>query len=232
MSCSTAVPTPPLGKPLPDWHGVVPPARQPRSGRYCRLVPLNSREHGAALYDALAQDVSHANWTYLVMPEQRDAFLLWLADMETRSDPLFFVIEVDAQPVGLASYLRMDPANGVIEIGWLHFSPQLQRTPAATEALYMMLDTVFAMGYRRCEWKCNALNQPSWRAAERLGFCYEGTFRQARVDKGHNRDTAWFSILDSEWPSLAEGFARWLSPDNFDSEGQQVLSLTACRHGL
>ena len=117
--------------------------------------------------------------------------------------------------------MRIDPKNGVVEIGWLAYSPLLQRTPVATEAIYLWLNFVFSLGYRRCEWKCDSLNAPSRAAAERLGFTYEGTFRQAVVYKGRNRDTAWFSILDSEWPALKSAYDQWLAPENFDAGGNQ-----------
>jgi len=131
-----------------------------------------------------------------------------------------------AGPVGVASYLRIVPAHGCIEIGHLNFSSRLQRTPAATEALYLMIKNAFALGYRRCEWKCDALNAPSRAAALRLGFQFEGVFRQAIVNKGHNRDTAWFSILDEEWPRLQRAFETWFAPSNFTESGEQLVRLS------
>ena len=129
--------------------------------------------------------------------------------------------------MGVAAYMRIVPAFGCIEVGSLNFSPRLQRTPAATEAMYLMMEHVFALGYRRYEWKCDALNAPSRKAALRLGFRFEGIFRQAIIYKGRSRDTAWFSIIDAEWPALKESFGRWLSPTNFDAEGQQLTRLSA-----
>jgi RimJ/RimL family protein N-acetyltransferase len=153
-------------------------------------------------------------------------------------DPLFFAI-VDAKTgraVGLASYLRIDPRVGSIEVGHLRFSSLLQRTPAATEAMALMMRRAFELGYRRYEWKCDALNAPSRAAAERLGFEFEGIFRQARLNKGRNRDTAWFSILDREWPALRPAFERWLDPANFDANGKQRARLSeltaAAQRGL
>lgn len=137
-------------------------------------------------------------------------------------DPLFHTITVDGAPVGMASLMRIDPANGVIEVGNINYTPALSRTRAATEAMFLLMARAFDdLGYRRYEWKCDALNVPSRNAAARLGFTYEGTFRQAIVYKGRNRDTAWFSILDTEWPRLKAGFVAWLDPSNFDAEGQQ-----------
>lgn len=161
--------------------------------------------------------------------------LVWLRECAAKTDPQFYTIfdEHGELPLGLASYLRIDPQAGSIEVGWLHFSPALQRSRLATAAMALMMTNAFALGYRRYEWKCNALNKPSWQAALRLGFSYEGTFRQNRVDKGRTRDTAWFSVIDSEWPALQDCFARWLAPDNFDEHGRQRLRLseltTACR---
>ena len=128
-------------------------------------------------------------------------------------------------PVGVASYLRIDPGAGSIEVGHIHYSPLLQRTVAATEAMYLMMKRAFELGYRRYEWKCNALNAPSRAAAMRLGFSYEGIFRQARVDKGRNRDTAWYAMIDKEWPALDAAFRRWLDPSNFDERGRQRVAL-------
>src|SRR5262249_23531809 len=130
-------------------------------------------------------------------------------------------------PIGKASYLRINPLHGVIEIGHLHFSKFLKRTAAATEAIYLMIQHLFdELGYRRCEWKCNALNQASRKAALRFGFKFEGIFRQNYVLKSHNRDTAWFSIIDNEWPQLKEKFQKWLDPNNFDCNGKQIIKLS------
>ena len=138
-----------------------------------------------------------------------------------------FVPAPSAAPVGVASYLRVAPSAGAIEVGHIHFSPLLQHTPAATEAMYLMMRRVFGLGYRRYEWKCDALNAPSRRAAQRLGFSYEGVFRQAIVTKGRNRDTAWYACIDREWPALREAYERWLEPSNFDDQGRQQVSLSA-----
>jgi RimJ/RimL family protein N-acetyltransferase len=200
-------------------------------GRFCRLEPL-ALVHAAALHDAHALDREARNWTYLpygpfASPADYARWVEWAAAQE---DPQFFAIAeaTSARPVGVASYLRIEPAHGVIEVGHLAFSPLLQRTPAATEAMYLMMRRVFdELGYRRYEWKCDSLNAPSRRAAARLGFTYEGTFRQMHVVKGRNRDTAWFSLLDSEWPALRCAFERWLAPANFAAAGEQRQSLGA-----
>jgi RimJ/RimL family protein N-acetyltransferase len=146
----------------------------------------------------------------------------------TTSDPLFFAIVDKAlkRAVGVASYLRIDPRHGSIEVGHLMFSPLLQGKPAATEAMFLMMERAFEMGYRRYEWKCNALNEPSRRAAQRLGLSYEGLFRQAAVVKGRNRDTAWYAAIDQEWPALKAAFQKWLEPSNFDEGGRQRVALS------
>jgi RimJ/RimL family protein N-acetyltransferase len=142
-------------------------------------------------------------------------------------DPLFFtIIDATGQPAGVASYLRIAPASGSIEVGGIHFSPGLKRTPAATEAMYLMMERAFALGYRRYEWKCDALNAASRAAAQRLGLSFEGVFRQATVYKGRNRDTAWYAAIDSEWPALREAFLTWLAPGNFGGDGRQRIRLT------
>ncbi|WP_429071581.1 GNAT family N-acetyltransferase [Aeromonas dhakensis] len=226
----------PVGAPLPDWRGAEFPPRRTLNGWGCRLEPLEPERHGPGLWQAFSAD-NGAMWTYLTTgPYAEEAdMLVWLRECAAKTDPQFYTIfdEDGEQPLGLASYLRIDPLAGSIEVGWLHFSPALQRSRLATAAMALMMANAFALGYRRYEWKCNALNKPSWQAALRLGFSYEGTFRQNRVDKGRTRDTAWFSVIDSEWPALQDCFARWLAPDNFDERGRQRLRLseltTACR---
>lgn len=200
-------------------------------GRTCRLEPLRAAQHAAALHEANLLDVDGRGWTYLPYGPfaSLDDYAAWVASVETVEDPVFFAIVTD-RPVGVASYLRIDPAMGCIEVGHLRFSPRLQRTAAATEAMYLMMKRAFEeLGYRRYEWKCDALNAPSRSAAERLGFTYEGTFRQAVVSKGRNRDSAWFSIVDSEWPAIRSAFEAWLDPANFDASGMQRRPLAARR---
>jgi len=219
----------PIGSPLPGWEPRPLPVRTPIIGRYCRLEPLDAESHAAALYDAYALDEGGRGWTYLPYGPfpTAAAFEEWVEDASESDDPLFFaILDADGVPLGVASYLRIMPAIGSIEVGHIHFSPPLQRTPAATEAMRLMMAHAFEeLGYRRYEWKCDALNAPSRSAAERLGFTYEGTHRQATIYKGRNRDTAWFSILDSEWPSIRDEMERWLDPGNFDAEGVQRTPL-------
>lgn len=198
-------------------------------GRFCRLEPL-APFHAHDLFSAYALDTHGKNWAYLAYgPFAGFAdYLTWLEDAAKSDDPLFYAIldTATGKAVGVASYLRIDQAHGVIEVGHLNYSPLLQRSPASTEAMFLMMRHVFDdLGYRRYEWKCNALNAPSKAAAVRLGFIYEGTFRQARVDKGRNRDTAWYSIIDGEWPRLKTAFEIWLAPENFGSDGRQKSSL-------
>ena len=198
-------------------------------GQYCALTPLDPKAHAEPLFTAFAKDAENVDWAYLPYGpfDSLPALQAWLEEIARKSDPLFFTI-MDRQegPVGVASYLRISPANGSIEVGHIHFSPQLQRTPAATEAMYLMMKRAFALGYRRYEWKCNALNERSRRAALRLGLSYEGIFRQATVAKGRNRDTAWYATIDLEWPKLKAAFETWLDPANFDASGKQKMSLS------
>ena len=215
----------PVGPPLPGWRSPPRPAHARLEGRYGRLEPLDAERHAADLHAAYSQDADGRMWTYLFSGpfasagEYRD----WVEARQASTDPLFFAVVDGAsgRAAGVASYLRIDPANGVVEVGHLAFAPQLQRTRVATEAMYLMMKHAFELGYRRYEWKCDALNAPSRRAAERLGFTFEGIFRQAIVYKGRNRDTAWYSVIDSEWPVLETAFRAWLDPANFDDEGRQ-----------
>ncbi len=216
----------PVGEPLPDWTARPRPSRTPMAGRLSRLEPLDAGRHAKALYEAHSLDAEGRNWTYLpygpfASPED---LAVWIRSVEKSEDPQFFaIIDLATQRVtGWASYLRIDPEMGSIEVGHLAYSPALQRTPAGTEAMYLMMRRAFdELGYRRYEWKCNSLNAPSWNAAERLGFRYEGTFRQAWVQKGRNRDQAWFSIIDREWPAVRSALEGWLDPSNFDPAGGQ-----------
>lgn len=220
----------PVGLPLAAWKPPALPSDKPMEGRFCRVERLKADVHAKDLWDAMSMDVEGTMWTYLPygpFPSEQ-AYTDWLDDMSQRSDPFFYVIidQATQRAVGVASYLRIDPANGVIEVGHLQFSPLLQRSPAATEAMYLMMERAFAMGYRRYEWKCDTLNAPSRSAALRLGFAFEGVFRQAVVVKGRNRDTAWHSIIDTEWPALKQAFLRWLAPANFDKHGVQLERLS------
>ncbi|MCL4485293.1 MAG: GNAT family N-acetyltransferase [Nitrospirae bacterium] len=215
----------PVGFPVPDWHPPSLPARAALSGRYCRIEPLDTERHADDLFSAYGLDREGRLWTYLpVGPFEslRDCSL-WMDTASRQTDPLHFAIveRSTGKATGMAAFLRIDPKNGSIEVGWLCFSPLLQRTVSGTEAMFLMMDYAFSLGFRRYEWKCNALNAPSRAAARRLGFTFEGIFRQATVVKGHNRDTAWYSILDREWPDLKKRFLEWLDPENFDSAGRQ-----------
>ncbi len=221
----------PLGQPVPDWTPPLVPPREPVVGRYCRLEPLDPAQHAGFLFTAISHDPQGATWTYLPYgPFASTAeFHEWLHASSRSSDPLYFAI-VDLTlkaPSGWASYLRINPAHGSIEVGSIVFSPSLQRTTAATEAMFLMMARAFALGYRRYEWKCNALNAGSRAAAQRLGFSFEGVFRQAMVVKGRNRDTAWYSIIDGEWPALRAAFEQWLDPANFDAAGRQRIPLSS-----
>lgn len=223
----------PIGPLLPDWKPKAFPPRASMVGTHCSLEILNVDRHGQALYEADSLDHTGASWTYLPYGpfESRAQHAEWLETMASTEDPQFFaVIDAGGGPVGILSFQRIQPMHGVLEIGHVHFSPRLQRTPAATEAIALMLKRTFdELGNRRCEWKCNALNAASNRAAVRFGFRHEGVFRQAAVIKGRSRDTAWYSLLDSEWPLARQAFAEWLAPGNFDSAGQQRETLSAIR---
>lgn len=219
----------PVGQPLPGWTPPPPPPPTPMLGRYCRVEPLRAEQHAAELHAAFQADTEGRMWTYLAYGPFATAedYSAWIERMTAGSDPLFHAIvdAVSGRALGVASYLRIDPAAGSIEVGHLAFAPALQRTPAATEAMFLMMERAFALGYRRYEWKCNALNAPSRAAAQRLGLSFEGVFRQATVSKGHNRDTAWYAAIDAEWPALEAAFRRWLDPANFDAAGSQRLRL-------
>jgi len=206
------------------------------TGRLCRLEPLDPRAHTEQLWDAFSRDVDGRNWTYLFHGpyDAIDGLADWIRTAASSADPMFFAVIDRAlnTAVGVAAYLRIAPPAGSIEVGHINFSPLLQRTPAATEAMYLMMKHAFELGYRRYEWKCDALNAPSRAAAERLGLTFEGVFRQALVYKGRNRDSAWYSAIDKEWPALKAGFEAWLAPSNFDQEGRQKRRLGEIRRGV
>ncbi len=211
-----------------DWKPVPLPRSVTLGGRTVTLEPLDAERHAGDLWQAVQ---GHDEvWTWLAdgpYPSE-DALRLALAQKQDGASAVFFAIVPAAtgRAAGYASFMRMDPANGVVEVGNILLAPGLQRTTAATEALYLMAAHIFdSLGYRRYEWKCNAENHPSRRAALRLGFTFEGIFRQHMVVKGKNRDTAWFSILDHEWPARRQAFAAWLAPENFDESGRQKKPL-------
>lgn len=222
----------PIGFPVEGWTARQRPPPTAITGRFCRVEPLDSGQHPAELYAANSEDCDGRMWTYLPWGPY-DRFDDYLAAIEAgllREDFITYAV-IDAaggKAVGVASYLNINPAAGSIEVGGIAYAPALQQKPAGTEAMYLMMRRVFdELGYRRYEWKCNALNAPSRAAAGRYGFRFEGIFRQADVVKGRNRDTAWFSITDSEWPGIKAAFERWLDPGNFDGEGRQRMSLSA-----
>ncbi|WP_375740736.1 GNAT family N-acetyltransferase [Pseudomonas boanensis] len=218
---------------LPNWQPRPCPVREPLEGRFVRLEPLDPAKHGDDLWLAL-QGPDPALWDYLGYGPfaNREPFDAWLASNAASADPLFFTVidRASGRALGVLSYLRIAPKDGCIEIGHIAFGKAMQRTPGSTEAVWLLARHAFDdLGYRRLEWKCNAENARSIRAAERLGFTHEGLFRQHMVIKGHNRDTAWFAIIDGEWPARREAFERWLAVDNFDGEGNQKRRLEELR---
>jgi len=227
-----ASPALPIG-PLVDSHPAKRPERVTLEGRWITLVPLDPQAHAKALYEGSNGDAAReAVWTYLFDGPYTslDEFRANLEAKARSTDPLFFAVidNSSGRAVGYQTFLRIDPPNRVIEVGNILYTPAMQRTAGATEAQYLFARHVFeALGNRRYEWKCNALNAPSRSAAERFGFTFEGIFRQHMIVKGRNRDTAWFAMLDSEWPSRRANFERWLAPSNFDSAGGQILSLSS-----
>lgn len=228
----------PIGRIVRGWTDPPLPSAPVLTGRYCRLERLDPVRHAEQLFTADALDVDGGSWTYLPYGPfaDRAAYLSWLAPAGASDDPLFYtVVSTDAAAdagvntaVGLLSFLRITPAAGSIEVGHVHFSPLLQRQRAATEAQFLLMRYAFDdLGYRRYEWKCDSLNAPSRSAAARLGFRFEGTFRQAVIVKGRNRDTAWYSITDSEWPRVQRAFKAWLDPGNFSEDAGQRMPLHA-----
>ncbi|MEL7447888.1 MAG: GNAT family protein [Pseudomonadota bacterium] len=223
----------PIGDALPDWQGALRPGRTAIVGDRCTLQPLGVENHAAELYDAFADDTDGALWTYLSYGPfaSLKEYTAWLGEQAASEDPLFYAIvgKTDGCALGVASYLRIEPEAGAMEVGHIALSPRLQKTAMATEAMYLLMAHAFeVLGYRRYEWKCDALNAASRRAALRLGFSFDGIFRQATVYKRRNRDTAWYSILDRDWPALRQGFSQWLDPGNFDNDGRQQSTLQDC----
>jgi len=217
------------GIPLPEWAPCPLPKKTNLQGHYCRLEPLTAEQHSANLWRAFNTDTERRIWTYLPYGPFHDQSQLeaWIDSACLGNDPLFYAIvdQKSGQALGVASYLRIQPEVGVIEVGHINYSPALQQTTAATEAMYLMMKNAFELGYRRYEWKCDNLNLGSKAAAKRLGFSYDGLFKQATIYKGRNRDTAWFSILDSAWPNLKTSYEKWLAIDNFNSAGHQHYGL-------
>ena len=222
----------PIGPSIGDWAGARWPGDGPFEGRHCRVERL-APAHAEALFDAYAEAEDGRDWTYLGYGpfESSASYRRWIERHAAQRDPHFRVIvpRTVGRPEGVASWLRIDPEAGSIEVGHVCLAPALQRTPAATEAMYLMMREAFSLGYRRYEWKCDALNERSRRAALRFGFTFEGVFRQATVYKGRSRDTAWYSVIDREWPALRDAFERWLEPTNFDADGHQRRALESFR---
>ena len=219
----------PIGVPVPGFEGARLPSLQTLEGRFCRLEKLELG-HSQELFDALRADESGALWTYLPEspPVDLSELSAWVEQASGKRDPAFYALieRSSGRCLGRAAYMRIAPTAGSIEVGSILYSPSLQRTPVATEVMYLMMQHAFdELGYRRYEWKCDSLNEPSRRAAERLGFTCEGIFRQALVYKGRNRDTAWYAIIDRDWPAIRQGFEAWFDPANFDESGQQKHAL-------
>lgn len=222
---------------LRNWKPLIRPERIALEGRLVRLEPLDASRHGDDLYAAATEGDAAGRFRWLPepVPESRAAFQPWLEKAEANADPLFFAVidKSTDKAVGRQTLMRIDPANGVIETGNIHWGPAMQRSPLSTEAMFLHARHVFDdLGYRRFEWKCNNRNEPSKRAALRFGFAFEGVFRQHMIVKGENRDTAWYSIIDKEWPAVREAFERWLDPSNFDGAGQQKRRLEDIREDV
>jgi RimJ/RimL family protein N-acetyltransferase len=218
---------------LAHWTPRKRPEHRVLQGRYVRLEPLDPDRHGDDLFAASSGPEAEELFRYLfeTPPENRSSFTLWLEKAAASADPLYFAVvdQTTGRATGRLTLMRIDQAHGVVETGSILFGPELARTRGATEAIYLLARYIFdELGYRRFEWKCNDRNEPSKRAARRFGFSYEGVFRHHMVQKGQNRDTAWYAMVDDEWPVRRRAFERWLTPDNFDGDGKQRMSLAAC----
>ena len=234
MSARTDEYAQPIGEPVPGWASRPMPTGVTLAGMYCQLEPLNAEVHAGDLYAAYRLAPDHRHWTYMpVGPFDRAEDYRRYAEEAARStDPRHYAVidRKTGKAVGTLALMRIDPKQGVIEVGHVMFSPLLHQTPMSTEAQFLLMTYVFdELGYRRYEWKCDSLNARSRKTAERLGFKFEGIFRQALVYKGRNRDTAWYSIIDKEWPQLKRAFQTWLSAQNFDEQGAQRVSLADMR---
>ena len=220
-----------IGFPLPHWSVRPRPPLTPLEGRFVRLEMLDEARHATQLFAANAEDRAGRIWTYLPYGPftEESVYRDWVIGMAKSEDPLFHAVIDKASGVarGVASYLRIEPGVGVIEVGHINYAPSLQHTTAATEAMYLLMKRVFdELGYRRYEWKCDALNGPSRAAAARFGFVFEGIFRQATIYKGRNRDTAWYAIIDRDWPKIRAVYEAWLAPGNFDAAGKPKQRLS------
>jgi RimJ/RimL family protein N-acetyltransferase len=227
----------PIGPPMAGWAERPRPQRIAISGRYCRVEPVDVERHARELFEAYLQAPDARDWTYLSSerPVSVVLFREYLGNLAASNDPLHYAIVdlVNRKAVGTAALLRIEPLHGVIEVGYIAFSPLLKSTRAGTEAMYLLMAHVFdELGYRRYEWKCDSLNAPSCLAAKRYGFSFEGIFRDAIIYKSRSRNTAWFSIIKDEWPQIRTAFERWLDPDNFDAAGRQRRGLVAIRESI
>lgn len=227
----------PIGEPVPNWTARPRPGDEPLIGRTCRIELLDSAKHTKDLFEAYLLAPDGRDWTYLLEHRytELESFQKYIERIEKKDDPKFYAI-IDlktGKPVGMLSYMRIDPANGTIEVGFITLSPLLQKSIQSTEMQYLMMKNAFDdLGYRRYEWKCDALNEPSRKAAARLGFTYDGTFRKNFIYKGRSRDTAWFSIIERDWPLTKAALEEWLKPENFDSDGNQIKGLVEIREKL
>lgn len=215
---------------LKNWSPRPRPAREVLEGRYVRLEPLDAQKHGDGLFEtsSVADADGRFRWLSEYPPRSRAEFQPWLDKAEASPDPLYFTVtdKASGKIAGRQTLMRIEPTHGVIEIGHVYWGPLISRRPGATEAQFLFMQYVFdALGYRRYEWKCNNANVPSKRAAERFGFKFEGVFRQHLVVKGENRDTAWYAVIDKDWPALKRAYENWLDPANFDTQGYQKRRL-------
>ena len=221
----------PIGLDVPDWRGCSRPSGETLNGKYCRLEHVDPVKHGDSLFEAYQQAVDQRDWTYLAVGPftDRQEFQRYLELQAQSKDPLHYIVvdrETD-KALGTLALMRIDDKNGVVEVGFVIYSPALKHSRIATEAQYLLMSYALGtLGFRRYEWKCDSLNAASRAAALRLGFQFEGIFRNLVIYKGRTRDTAWFSIIDSEWPRLEQAFNIWLSESNFDDEGKQKISLS------
>lgn len=223
-----------MAEDLKNWTARPRPERVRLEGRFVRLEPLDANKHGDGLFEAssVADAGERFKWLFDYPPQTRGELQPWLEKSAASEDPLFFTVidKASGKIAGRQTLMRIDPAFGVIEIGNIYWGPLIARKPAATEAQFLFMQYIFdELAYRRYEWKCNNSNEPSKRAAERFGFQFEGVFRQHLVVKGENRDTAWYSVIDKEWPALKQAYMEWLDPANFDAGGQQKWRLEEFR---
>lgn len=226
----------PIGEDIPNWTDRPRPGKVTISGRTCRLEPLEVEKHVDDLYAAYSESMDAREWTYLssYWHDNIDSYREYIKGFLRGPNQLYAIIKLSTdKPAGIFALQRIQPEYGIIEVGRVNFSPQLRQTIESTEAHFLLMSYCFdELGYRRYEWKCDTFNVPSRKAALRLGFTFEGIFRQDHIYKGRNRDTAWFSIIDKEWPTLKSVFQAWLAPENFDNHGKQIKSLTTLKESL